>query len=47
MFFINLYGSSECFSAIQHNFDKDEGETTAQATEKRKKPEKTPVRSKD
>ena len=47
MFFINLYGSSEYFLAIQHNFDKDEGETTAQATEKRKKPEKTPVGSKD
>ena len=46
MFFINLYGSSECFLAVQHNFDKDEGETTAQANEKRKKPEKTPVRSK-
>ena len=35
-----------CFLAIQHNFEKDEVETTAQATWKRKKADKTPARSK-
>ena len=31
----------------EYNFEKNEVETTAQATEKRKKTEKIPVRSKD
>ena len=36
-----------CFLAIEDNFEKDEVETTAQATEKTKKQKKTPVRSKE
>ena len=32
---------------MQYNFEKDEVETTAQVTEKRRKPEKMLVRSKD
>ena len=37
----------DIFLLIQDNFERDEVETMPKASEKRKKPEKTPVRSKD
>lgn len=49
-FFFSECGTDEvqCFLVKQHNFEKDELQTTAQATEKKKKKsEKTSVRSKD